>query len=320
MIRKMTALALACSLGFTLSGCNDDDPAPVTLVGKAAIGAALANANVRAVGANGAIAETTTDANGDYSLNSSGLTPPIFIRVSGGTYDDDGNPATPNVANAGTLYSLSAALSGRANTTPLTTLVLQQTFGESDLTAAFVGWDVESDNFSLFDFSSALNIVAANFRTQMLGFADARKYNFFTLPFNADGTGIDGLLDSLSCSVTGTSAPLTVNCTYDGTPVTYSHTPNLTGFTLGQNLTIEVKVGVLPSRALTPQVMVPPPSESLFCASTEYINAFSAAAQAAAGSVNITDCSLVGNVGVMKGTVTTPTLGTVSGKATFTWK
>lgn len=316
MNMKLTALGAGCVLAFSLAGCSEDE-APAKMAGTAAVGAALANATVAAVGANGQTTQTTTDANGNYNLNVSGLTAPIFVKVSGGTYDHDGDAGTADIPYTGALFSLSASLAGRINTTPLTTLVLQNAFSASDLNAIFTGWDLESDDFSLFAFTDGINRIAANFATQLTAAGlTPTTYNFFTTQFSADGTGIDGVLDDLSCTATG-DTPVVVSCTYDGTPISFDYTgTSISGYTMGQNLTIKVKSGPI-SRTLPAQVVPPPPSEELFCTGSTYINQF---ANAAEGSVTISSCSFSGNVGTMKGTVTAEGFGSVSGEARFIWR
>jgi hypothetical protein len=324
MIKKMTALAAACAMAFSMTGCNDEDDAPATniaMVGQAAVGAAVANATVMAVGANGVTLQTTTDADGNYTLNVATLTAPVFIKVSGGTYDHDADPLTPNVANTATLFSLTPKVGGRVNATPLTTLALQTAFQSSSLDSTFMGWGTGSVSFSLLAFTNAINTIAANFATQMqaAGIPNPNRFNYFTFPFPVNGTGIDGVLDALSCSTTD-GTPLFVSCTYNGSSVPFSYTPsNLLNFTFGQNLTVVTKVGLLPEQTFTPTVIVPPPPSAGFCGAegvglaNAYLDVLETV-PGVSGNVTINSCSLSGNVGVV-----TATVNGISGKATFTW-
>lgn len=318
---KFTLVGVTCALAMASVGCTDDGDTGdqrFYLSGRAAIGAALANANITAIGANGVTVSVTSDATGAYSLPSNSLTPPVLIRASGGRYDSDGD-GTLDTDYTGKVFSLSPTLNGTVNTTPLTTLTLQNVYNVANVGTVFTAWDTESDDFSLFALSQGISRVAANLSAQMTAAGlTSTTYNFFTQSFTANGNGIDGVLDGLSCTVTNNTPLVDVACTYNDAPLAFDFTGvNISGYTIGQNLDLYVKAGLLPGRTVT-QTIPPPASEDLFCAGTDYLNQFASAAQAAAGSVTITSCSFSGNVGVMKGTLQVSGIS-VSGEARFTW-
>jgi hypothetical protein len=86
-------LVIVCCLGQGCGGGGGGDagstppgtpvPAGSTLSGTAAVGAALALAEVQVRDAAGTLRSATTDANGAYSLDVSGLRAPLLVRVSG---------------------------------------------------------------------------------------------------------------------------------------------------------------------------------------------------------------------------------------------
>lgn len=88
-MKKIVAGLLALASLFALNGCGggggggEAAPTPTptsTISGTAAVGAPLAGATVTVKDAQGTSRTGTTAANGSYSLDSSGLTPPSSFR------------------------------------------------------------------------------------------------------------------------------------------------------------------------------------------------------------------------------------------------
>lgn len=119
-ILSRSALATTMSLALSLVACGGGgDAAPSTphLTGTAAVGAALAGANVTARCAAGPDITGTTGSDGEFDLSlASGQALPCMVRVTGGS------PAV-------TLHSLATA-SGRINITPLTELIVARAAGQ----------------------------------------------------------------------------------------------------------------------------------------------------------------------------------------------
>lgn len=80
---RLRALALAVSSALTLTACGDGGSSATTLSGTAAEGLAIANATVTARDTLGKTRSTTTDASGNYTLDTAGLSYPLMLQVTG---------------------------------------------------------------------------------------------------------------------------------------------------------------------------------------------------------------------------------------------
>src|ERR1700733_5617805 len=109
-----------------IDGVARDAPTAGTLTGVAAQGSPITGATVTVAGASGgsATAATTTDVNGNYTVDTTGLTPPFLVKVSGGT------------ATA-TLFSVAPVVNSTANVTPYSNLLVSLYYqAQSSTTAA----------------------------------------------------------------------------------------------------------------------------------------------------------------------------------------
>lgn len=204
--RYWGALAVCATLGLT--GCGNDDKdnaaSDTTISGTAATGAAMSG-TVTAVGANGAQANTTIGAGGVYTLVVDGLTFPLLIKA------DDGAGTT--------LYSWADEADDTANITPLTTLALVMTDLSDNLDDVFANWST-SHSLTVADLQAAQAKVNANLQSQFTAAGvDYTDYDFLTSEFDADGSGIDGLLDDLEFDFDflGTDFGAVVNIVLAGT-------------------------------------------------------------------------------------------------------
>lgn len=181
----LLGLALcACGGGEDLRGTLNPT-APAQLQGVAATGAPVAGATVTAVNRQGRLASTTTGPDGRYTLTL-----------------PDGGPYLLRVTDAAgrTWYSYAPG-SGMANLTPLTTLALLQAHDRRPLADLFASWPAQApgDDRVL----DAARRVNANLAALMLsqGVAPERT-NVFTVGFQADGRGLDAVLDQLQVRIT----------------------------------------------------------------------------------------------------------------------
>lgn len=126
------ALTLACSAALLAcgGGGGGGSTSSSTISGLAAVGEALAYADVSGKCVSGTVSGQT-DATGGFSLPSSGITAPCLLKASGGS---------PSV----TLYGYATA-AGRVNITPVTHLVISKALG-SDPGAAFAGFGSSQAN------------------------------------------------------------------------------------------------------------------------------------------------------------------------------
>ncbi|WP_374264983.1 3-hydroxybutyrate oligomer hydrolase family protein [Zoogloea sp.] len=101
---RLRALTLAVSGALILTACGGSGSHHDSLSGTAAEGLAIANTTVSVKDAGGTVRTATTDASGNYSLDTSGLSYPLMLQVTGSkgtwhalvTADDRGKPANIN--------------------------------------------------------------------------------------------------------------------------------------------------------------------------------------------------------------------------------
>ncbi|MEW6684351.1 MAG: hypothetical protein AB1451_15750 [Nitrospirota bacterium] len=174
-----------------LAGCNgggDSSPAATstTVTGTAATGAAIAGATITIKDADGTTATATTGTDGSYSLDVTGMTPPFLVRVDvgGGSY----------------LYSIGET-AGTVNIHPLTDLIIRTWYEVQNTTidAAFAGTG-SVDPPSPTELSVIEGVVEQMVQSWLTTIAgiDPATFNLITSPFDADQTGFDHFLDSVT--------------------------------------------------------------------------------------------------------------------------
>ncbi len=209
-LRRLPAVLAGLTLAACGGGNDSASPTPnpppaaaaLTLNGVAAVGAPLVGATVNAKCSAGTPASGTTSATGSYSLSVVGGVLPCVLRASGGTAG--GAPNTQRlhawVPGAG------ASTSARANLTPLTELMAAHTTGGSP--AAFFD-AVDAAGFARITTaasSAALDAVRNGLPEALrsaLGSADP-----LTAVFQADGSGLDAVLDQLQTALTAAGLSL----------------------------------------------------------------------------------------------------------------
>ncbi|MEO8280187.1 MAG: hypothetical protein ABI564_10895 [Ideonella sp.] len=194
-LRRWQVLFAATATAALLAACGGGDdgaatpaaaaPAAssVTLSGVAATGAAIANAPVGVINANGVTASATTNASGGFTINIA-----------------DGAPYVLRVTDpAGRLWYSYAQGPGSANITPLTSLALSQAAVGRPLADVYNGW--ASSRLSAAQVLEAARVVNANLASvmQARGVTPASA-NIFTQTFTANGQGLDAVLDAIRVS------------------------------------------------------------------------------------------------------------------------
>lgn len=187
-------LILTATFLLLLQGCgggsdDGDTPTSSTLSGTVAAGAPLV-ATVVVKDANGEIRSVTTDLAGSYSIDVTGLTPPLVLRAEGCT------PAQ--------CYTVHSAIADTAigdnivNLTPLTDLIISGT--ASTLARSYF----ESGDFSNLS-AETLAIEEANLQARLQAVLDVlgvgAGVDLLYELFSADHTGLDAALDILLVTV-----------------------------------------------------------------------------------------------------------------------
>ena len=157
-----------------------------TLIGTAAVGMPV-KGDIFVIGTDGKTLNTQSNINGKYSVNLGGQPGPYLVRVEP---DDNSLPA---------LYSY-ATSSGVTNITPFTTLALFLAY-PNDFPNSFNNWATLHSNWNPTNLKQARAKINANFATQLQNSGvDPIVYDFFTVPFEANQTGIDAFLDNYNVS------------------------------------------------------------------------------------------------------------------------
>ena len=180
-----------------------------THTGRAAGGAPLIGATVAFKDQTGAVVGTTlTDALGGYAVTLD-VEPPFMIKTTGGFLDQNLNGVQDLPAESDatfSYYSFASTVDQPANLTPLTTAIFQSALGFSGS-----GLGVEeafgSPSPSMM---SGVQLLLENAHAIVLGSMGlgSSGINLIETPFDANGTGIDALLDSIGLGVTPTQVDL----------------------------------------------------------------------------------------------------------------
>ncbi len=130
------------SLLITAVGCSGPSGSSLsrgsTLSGVAATGAPISGGAVGVKGADGDIAEGTTNSDGTYSIDIGALTGPFLIRVISPTGEKYISVASQSDLAAGK----------KVNITPLTHTIVANVFGNSDADELFENFESESSEFT----------------------------------------------------------------------------------------------------------------------------------------------------------------------------
>ncbi|MCG8471405.1 MAG: carboxypeptidase-like regulatory domain-containing protein [Desulfobacterales bacterium] len=173
--------------------CGDDNnPATTqTVQGVAATGAPMANAQVTLVDSKGTRITATTDSQGRYTIQKSGLTPPFAVEVT----NDQGE----------TFHALAFAY-GRINITPLTEILTSMMVsGNSPATIMENLANVTKEQLT-----QAKSQLVDNLSPLLEAFG-AEDTDLITGSFEANSKGIDALLDLITVTFDPDSKELTLS-------------------------------------------------------------------------------------------------------------
>jgi hypothetical protein len=188
----LTLFALAGCGGGGGSGASASTGTSVTQVsmqGTAAVGAPMAGASIVVIDTKGATATATADANGQYTVQITGMTAPLVVLASG--------PNDTDATQVSVVPSMGTGSTVVANATPLTTAVsalLTSTGNASDL----------ASNSTVLAAVTPASVAAAvnNLKTALTPILAANSVNATTFdpigtPFTANHTGLDGVIDAV---------------------------------------------------------------------------------------------------------------------------
>ena len=182
-----------------LHGCGGGGGGPpTTLSGTAAKGAPISSAAMVAKDRNGTQVTGTTTVGGAYSLNVAGLTEPFLLKV------------TPSAGPA--LYSVGTQ-AGVVNVTPLTDMVIRNYYRTRQLDVATVFASLSAS--TPVPTADEVKLVAGMVKNLIADWLPARSivpasFDIITVPFVANGTGFDAVLDLSTVTDNGTQTSLTV--------------------------------------------------------------------------------------------------------------
>ena len=205
-------LALAgCGGGGGSSSGTGTPAASGNLTGTAATGTAIANATITLVDKAGNSVSTTTDSAGQYSLNTSGLTPPFLVKVVTATASQNGYAAGT------TFYSVSAdANPSVINVTPLTDLLLRTWYAAQStpttVAQAFTN-PVSNPPPSAVEVKVIEGLVMDIVEPILVkNNINPAGFDLIYTKFSANGSGFDGVLDKIKPVTYGSgTATLTID-------------------------------------------------------------------------------------------------------------
>lgn len=223
---RLSAVVMLTVLAvFGLNACSNSNSGSdkESLSGTVATGTALADAVVLIKGANGQMVSVNADANGDYSANVSDLTFPVIINAY---------PPGEGADLSKNLYSWAFG-EGTANVTPFThmALVVNATLPDS-LDALFTNWETNAASMTSDGMLAAQATVNKNLESY---FTDAsvpfQTYDFLETPFDADGSGIDAVLDAIDFIPATDTFVISQNG--DGPEITFDIDIDISGIEVG---------------------------------------------------------------------------------------
>ncbi|MBI4847074.1 MAG: hypothetical protein HY808_00650 [Nitrospirae bacterium] len=194
---------------------NNNNPVAVsTLTGVAATGAPMSGGNVYLKEANGTEhGPYPIDANGNYSIDVTGLTPPFYLKAERTV----GGVTT-------TLYSVSMG-SGIGNINPLTNLAVAAASGVNNPADAYN--DPGSHSITQPNLDKAITDIETML-APILAAYNASNINPFTDGnYKADGSGLDGVVDDMNLDIDITNGIVTIRLKSDPTPLGQAHLNNL---------------------------------------------------------------------------------------------
>lgn len=233
---------------LTLLACGSDTPdnnsSSSLLRGTVAIGAAIAG-EVTIVDSGGKTYTTSSDANGKYAIDMLGAFGPYMINVK------------PMDTSLSILYSYAVG-PGIANITQFTSLgLVLATSG--NLATIFDDWQVNAFNISRSDIDNAVAIINANLATELESAGQTpENFDFFTVDFNADGTGIDAFLDNYQVNFDYNADSYTLTDA-NGTQISLNESVDISNYYIGALFTLQANTDWVMTMSLATNGSQPEP-------------------------------------------------------------
>ncbi len=244
------------------------------LSGTAASGRAIANAALTVVDAAGHTKSTNTAADGTYSLDTTGLTPPFLVLVADGT--------------GAKLYSVSADANATTtvNVTPLTDLIIRSWYSVQGVSIDTAFTDPAAYPAPTPTSVAVVGKVVQNIVQLWLNQAGVTSSNFnlISTPFTANATGVDQVLDWTSVNATSGSIVISDGTTTQNTTLsatTADNTLTVTSTTSNANGTS--------SSTDTAVIPVSSPQQTALDAVTTVLNNFAATVNTKGTSLQASD-------------------------------
>ncbi|MBV1920905.1 MAG: hypothetical protein KUG73_09505 [Pseudomonadales bacterium] len=177
-----TIMVSGCGGGSSSSGTGlvSDNSSTAKISGTAATGAPI-EGTVSLVDANGVSVMVTILADGSFEIDIEGMEAPFMLQA---------------LDTASTAYFSYADGAGTVNITPLTSLAIFMSAGNTDPSVLFSDWGNQLDEIGAAELEANAQIIYANLSSQMAdNNVDPQDFDIFSEVFSADGTGIDGVLD-----------------------------------------------------------------------------------------------------------------------------
>lgn len=165
---------------------------PNTVSGVAATGAPLVNALITLQDSLGNKITTTTDTSGNYSLNTSTLTPPFVLLASGSI--GDAQTALVSVLPSGSSYSASTTV----NINPLTHAIASNLSSNNDPLSLVNNLSANISNITSKNVSSATSYLNQSLSSIAVAAGASGTFNPISDSFTANGSGLDKLLDNIT--------------------------------------------------------------------------------------------------------------------------
>ena len=199
---SMTASSVLLSV-FLLVGCGGGGggstaPAASTLSGTAAVGAPIVGTvTIKDSSTPFQTKEVTIAANGNYTIDVTGLTPPFMLRA-------DGTAG----GRSHSLYSaaVSADINGTINITPLTDLIVANVVGDI-ASRYFAGPNFSS--LTAADLAAQETALRARLQPLLAAAGVGASIDLLRSSFAADRTGLDAALEVLRVDIVGGTATIT---------------------------------------------------------------------------------------------------------------
>jgi hypothetical protein len=226
LISRLSVFILSLVAAALLAGCGGGGSGGGvggTLGGTAATGAPV-DGIVYVTDSNGIEVNVPVEVDGSFSISVEGMTPPYLLRV------------VPN-GGGDVLYSFASEKNITVNITPLTTLALHLAHN-GDLDALYAAWSANVNALDDGLIEAQQEIINANLATLFDDYTvDATFYDFMNVAFTTDGTGIDGVLDTLDISIDSIGGSHTV--LVDGVPFAWVPNIDTSGVNIGDFAIVE---------------------------------------------------------------------------------